>query len=215
MNFPRQRIIEALPLRSGAHASPRDGMCAMEMVAYLAGEPHTDEPRCTCPVLAAAVRAINDLLPGHRARDRHLRRLLPRLINSRGSPALARVRAYQIADVVARNLAPRALEAIGRHDAALDLRSLPRIVGPRSARIAAVALQLQGPPLRAASWMLQRAADGTEPRLWVGTAARVARAAGHDRAWALLVRAIEALLTPRLRRGVAARGAGKVRLKQP
>jgi hypothetical protein len=33
-------------LRHGSHESPQDGLCAMEWVAYLAGEKHSDYPSC-------------------------------------------------------------------------------------------------------------------------------------------------------------------------
>lgn len=48
------------PLKSGAHDSPEEGLCAMEMVAFLERLPHSDSPECTCPVIAAYVRTIND-----------------------------------------------------------------------------------------------------------------------------------------------------------
>ena len=33
-------------LAYGTHANPEDGRCAMEWVSHLAGEPHSDQPRC-------------------------------------------------------------------------------------------------------------------------------------------------------------------------
>ena len=86
-----QRLIERHPLRRGAHPSRDDGMCAMEMVAWLAGEEHSDEPVCACPVVAALVRASNDAMTDD-ARNRYLRPLVPQLVNSRGSAADERVR---------------------------------------------------------------------------------------------------------------------------
>jgi hypothetical protein len=82
-----ERLADQRPLRRGAHASADDGMCAMEMVAWLAGEAHTDEPLCACPVIAAFVRAVNDALPSDAARDRHLRPLVPRFVGTRGTAA--------------------------------------------------------------------------------------------------------------------------------
>lgn len=53
--------LACLPLLSaGPHAHPRDGACFMEMASLLAGEPWSDHPRCTHPVLAALARAVND-----------------------------------------------------------------------------------------------------------------------------------------------------------
>ena len=49
--------------KHGSHANPDLGLCAMEAVAWLAGYSHTDHPICTCPVLAAYVRMLNDDMP--------------------------------------------------------------------------------------------------------------------------------------------------------
>ena len=49
-------------LKAGAHSSPSDGLCALEMVAFIERLPHSDAPPCTCPVLAAYVRVGNDWL---------------------------------------------------------------------------------------------------------------------------------------------------------
>jgi hypothetical protein len=52
---------EGLPqLSRGAHSRPEDGVCLMELVACLAGAPHSDAPSCTHPVLAAVARVVND-----------------------------------------------------------------------------------------------------------------------------------------------------------
>jgi hypothetical protein len=51
---------QTVRLRRGMHHRPEDGVCLMELVSMLAGEPFTDEPRCACPVLAAVLRAAND-----------------------------------------------------------------------------------------------------------------------------------------------------------
>ena len=47
-------------LDRGAHDSREDGHCAMETVAWLAGEDHTDAPRCASPVLARYTIRLND-----------------------------------------------------------------------------------------------------------------------------------------------------------
>lgn len=67
-------------LSSGKHASPEDGLCAMEVVAFLDGSPHTDHPRCTCGIIGAFVRAINDNMPDDLRQK--LLPFLPRLIGT-------------------------------------------------------------------------------------------------------------------------------------
>jgi hypothetical protein len=47
-------------LGAGAHLVPEDGACLMEYTAVLAGEPFSDHPRCTHPLLATLARLVND-----------------------------------------------------------------------------------------------------------------------------------------------------------
>jgi hypothetical protein len=55
------RIPELIPeLSRGKHRSPRKGACFMEMASYLAGEPWSDHPACTHPLLGALARLVND-----------------------------------------------------------------------------------------------------------------------------------------------------------
>ena len=49
-------------LEEGAHHDREDGFCIAEVVAYLAGEPHTDWPACASPVLIAFASKANDVL---------------------------------------------------------------------------------------------------------------------------------------------------------
>ena len=44
---------EAIVLKHGSHTTFAQGLCAMEAVAWLAGEKHSDRPSCTCPVIAS------------------------------------------------------------------------------------------------------------------------------------------------------------------
>ena len=67
-------------LTVGPHRRPGGGRCAMEWVAHLAGEPHTDAPSSVSPVLAAFARSRNDSLDD-RARQR-LRPYLARMIGT-------------------------------------------------------------------------------------------------------------------------------------
>jgi len=62
------------PLKEGAHDSPEQGLCAMEMVAFIERLPHSDQPECVCPVISTFVIHAND-----RLRDGERDRLLPLL----------------------------------------------------------------------------------------------------------------------------------------
>jgi hypothetical protein len=74
--------VQLPPLQKGSHTSPKAGLCAMEMIAFMERLPHSDAPACTCPVIAAYVRVLNDEMP-----DRLRPRLLPYLSPLVGSVA--------------------------------------------------------------------------------------------------------------------------------
>ena len=79
-----------LRLEPGAHASPYDGVCVVELASVLAGEPFSDHPRCVCEVIAGFLRSWNDRA-GHFDRQR----LVPyasRVVGSRATPAITRMR---------------------------------------------------------------------------------------------------------------------------
>ena len=74
---------DSLPILSrGKHRSPRRGACFMEMASVLAGEPWTDHPRCTHPLLARLARLVND----HTSDDNRSRLavLIPSVVGLRG-----------------------------------------------------------------------------------------------------------------------------------
>lgn len=117
------------PLRVGKHDTAAVGLCAMEMVAFMERLPHSDSPACTCPVIAAYVRSLNDRLP-----DLQRPRLLPYLPRLVGtvSPAHELARAEYLAWQAIRVFAPLALRAAGLGEQAktlvvcVDLRSAAR-----------------------------------------------------------------------------------------
>lgn len=167
----------------------------MEMVAWLAGEQHSDGPRCACPVVAAVVRAFNDALPSDAERSRHLRPLIPRLVNSRDVVHEERRRAFLVADYAVRVFAPIALERQGAADAADALRRLPAVVDRVTALCAASALQNAGPAVAAAAWVAARAAGTLPAPVWVGGVVRQVQEARDERAFALLGLLLEQLLS--------------------
>lgn len=57
----RAILPDVMPVLSqGKHRSPRSGACFMEFASYLAGEPWSDHPKCTHPLLASMSRMVND-----------------------------------------------------------------------------------------------------------------------------------------------------------
>ncbi len=52
---------DGIPVLSrGKHRNPRRGACFMEMASVLAGEPWSDHPKCTHPLVAHLARMVND-----------------------------------------------------------------------------------------------------------------------------------------------------------
>src|SRR3954454_8380228 len=69
-------------LSRGRHRSPRRGACFMEFASFLAGEPWSDHPSCTHPLLAEVARQVNDLIGDE---DRQLLvPLVPSIVGRRG-----------------------------------------------------------------------------------------------------------------------------------
>jgi hypothetical protein len=106
-------------LSPGHHSTPDRGRCAMEWVAHLAGEGHTDQPRAASAVVAAYARHYNDVL-GDEPRQR-LRPYLARMIGTSGD-ALDERRAWACAESLALGSLPAALAAAGLDAHAARLR---------------------------------------------------------------------------------------------
>jgi hypothetical protein len=169
----RLALLASIPLRSGSHGSVEEGMCAMEAVAFVAGEAHTDTPACACPVIAAFMRSWNDGLPDDARRDLYLKRFIPRLVGSRDSLAVAERRSYLALDWFIRVYTPAWLdlvEATKPHASAL--RALGEIVNMASAKAAEPVVHAA----RAAAWAAAGAAAWAAAR-------DAARAAAEDAAW--------------------------------
>jgi hypothetical protein len=121
-------------LSPGRHARPEQGRCAMEWVAHLAGEAHSDRPECVSPVVGAFARSWNDALDD--ATRQRLRPYLGRMIGT-ALDGLDDARAWRCADWLARTGAPELLELSGLAGEAAALRGLRPIHDAVSARAAA------------------------------------------------------------------------------
>ena len=194
------RILDQFPLRRGAHDRRDDGMCAMEMVAWLAGEDHSDEPRCACPAISSYVRALNDLLPDDSERTRLLRPLVPKFVNTRGNDADALLRGWVVLDGTMRELLPHVMRSLRRgHEAEAFASSAP-IVDVQSAQNALALVDRLAPDQHSMRWMLQRAIEGCRPAQWVPGAMQLVRRANDTAAFELA-----ALVAARMSAGVSVR----------
>jgi hypothetical protein len=125
-------------LAYGTHANPDDGRCAMEWVSHLAGEPHSDQPRCVSSVLRAICIALNDGLE-----DAPRQRLRPYLARTIGTSddGLDSARSWLAMDWLVRVYAPTWLQAAKLSEAATELRSLAPILDEASLHAALPVLE--------------------------------------------------------------------------
>jgi hypothetical protein len=112
-------------LSKGSHQTPNAGRCAMEWVAFLAGEPHSDQPVCVSDVLKRFCIDFNDALDDESRQK--LRPYLARTIGTAGDGQDGR-RAFMCLDWIVRTYTPAWLSLAGLDDDARALRQLPEIV---------------------------------------------------------------------------------------
>jgi len=105
-------------LAYGTHPNPQDGRCAMEWVAHLAGERHSDQPDCVSPVVRALCVALNDGL--NCTERQRLRPYLTRTIGT-ADDGLDQQRAWMALDWLVGVYAPTWLRHAGLTDAAARL----------------------------------------------------------------------------------------------
>ena len=117
--------LDSVHLTLGAHASREDGMCALEAIAWLAGEPHGADPVCVCPVLAGYFAGLNDTARSQEERDA----LKPYLWRAIGTSDDGREveRSWMALDWLVRVQTPTWLEAGGLQEQAAALRAEPEI----------------------------------------------------------------------------------------
>ena len=120
-----------LRLENGSHRGPDEGVCLMEAVAWLAREPHSDEPKCVCPVLGAFGRGLNDRLDVER-RGR-LKPLIPALVGT-ASDGHAGARGFMAMDWIVRTYTPAWLRLARLDTDAEGLESLPEIADTATLR---------------------------------------------------------------------------------
>ena len=152
-------------LSRGSHATADEGRCAMEWVSYLAGEPHSDSPRCVSPVLMKFCIRLNDAL-GDERRQR-LRPYLARTIGTR-EDGLDEHRAWLCVDWLVRVYAPAWLSLAGLDGAALRLQALPPILTVEIARCALADLDAARDAVQDAAWAAAGAVVGAATGTVVG-----------------------------------------------
>lgn len=165
-------IPEGTRLERGGHGSPDKGLCVMEAVAWVAGEPHSAHPACACPVVGALLRPLSDWMP-----DEQRQRLLPFVVEiagSRGGLDVEVGRAFIAADWAVRRLAPMAMDAVGREDVADRLRAVDPVRDRETAERARVVCQ----EVRAVATEIADAAAAADAAAHAAVSATYAAAAG-------------------------------------
>ena len=114
------RLAAITTLATGKHEADSAKMCAMEAVAYIAGEPWSDAPACASPVIAAFVRRWNDALPDA-DRTRLLLPLVPEIVGTRGTDTDEKRRVWMAIDWLVRTHVPAWLTLAGMSDHAAAL----------------------------------------------------------------------------------------------
>lgn len=160
-----QRVLDGFDLVSGIGDPDRGTACVMSLVAHLAGEGHTDRPRCASPLIRAFAIPVNDGMP--REARRRLKPFAPRLIGTKDG--LDRARAEVLRRALVEAILPR---ASGECQAASRGGPARRMGLVRRLRIRL----LRGTLLHHVGRLLEQAQmDGGRP----GQEAELASAAGH------------------------------------
>ncbi len=126
--------LEKLSVDRNGHPNFDAGHCAMELVAWLADEPHSASPQCADPTISSLAVRLNDSIYDDARRTEVMKPLLPRIVGTRGSTDLNQRRRWAVNDWLARDYLPFILDwaaargqtQLAEHAAAL--RALPEIV---------------------------------------------------------------------------------------
>jgi hypothetical protein len=167
------------------HETSEQGLCAMEAVAWLEGLPHSDRPECTCPVIGAYVRSINDLMP-----DAERQKLIPYLSRLVGtvSKEHERERAEYLAWQALTVFAPAALRARGVEDWAVKLEGVKTL---EEGRDVAREARNADPSASAAAAASTSAVYAT----YASAAVAAAIAASYADIWRLALKALDGVLS--------------------
>src|SRR3712207_7304471 len=100
-----QRALDRVELVGGSIGDPGEGrMCLMSLVAFLAGEGHSDAPGCASPVIQAFAVVVNDHMP--RVARQRLKPFAPRIIGTHDG--FDRVRAEILREALAEEILAKA-----------------------------------------------------------------------------------------------------------
>jgi len=127
--------IDELVLTTGKHKTRKHGLCVMEAVAWVAGENHTDMPKCVSPAITRYMQVMNDC--GETEVHERLKPYIYKVIGTKGDDLLEQARGFIAADFAVRVFAANALDAANQKGWAVKLRNLAQITSRKTAEDAA------------------------------------------------------------------------------
>lgn len=137
---PVRSVPDFIHLERFGHETFEEGVCLLELAAYLGYEEHTDSPRCVSPVLTYVGRNLNDS-PIFADHLHLLRPFAERLVGTAASPEVEQTRLYLLVDWITRDILPSVLDQDGHSVVAATLREeVVPIVDAASASQAAALL---------------------------------------------------------------------------
>lgn len=125
------KTIDEITLNEGKHDKREHGLCVMEAVAWVAGEEHTDMPKCASPVISRYCQVLNDR-GGPEVRER-LKPYIYKIIGT-ASPELDLQRAFIAADFAVRVFAGVECEPIVDLETAAKGRDAANFAAAHAAR---------------------------------------------------------------------------------
>lgn len=118
-------------LHSNSHMNFGAGHCAMELVAYVTGSNHTDNPVCTSPLITDMTQAWNDSFEKNtKARTIAIKPILPLIIGTRTDGNDEGKRMAMTVDWAVRVQLPAWLRFAGYGAVATQVEALPEIRTP-------------------------------------------------------------------------------------
>jgi hypothetical protein len=169
-----------LTIAEGCHKDRSNGLCMMEIVAWVAGEKHSDSPGCVSPIIASFLRTWNDALPDDESRTRLLAPLVTKVIGTATGAAHEERRAWMLIDWLIREFTPTWLRLATLDPQAIDIETLPEIKDATSLATAMPLIAIAKSVANAA-WAAARAAAWAAARAAAWAAAcDAARAAACD-----------------------------------
>jgi hypothetical protein len=180
-------IVRSLPknflLKAGSHDDFERGACVMESVAWLAGEPFSDAPRCACPVVRTFAMRLNDRIDNDALRTELLLPFVVSMVGSKSTDTVAAYRARLAADWAIRgSLAIWWDEVSWLKPVAEKLRAMAPLVTSEALKEAATMLRAEREAMksRAAAYVYAAAyaaADAAADAAYAAAAADAAYAA--------------------------------------